>query len=223
MKKIKNEKTTQPEVEKTNGLEQTIIQKDGTLIPISKILTPNDWWVLKKRNSQATILLHDAVKKLADIAGIQTNPKYSILIAPTHENNYTIAMQVEICDSTGRCTTDIGETNRSNLGIRGRANPVNMSQKRAYDRAVLRHLGITGLLSEEEIQEEEDKNMDKLSEEEAKQITPLVNEILNAKDKKVLNTFKLKMRSIIGNYNENQVNFLRELWKKNFAKLEKSF
>lgn len=224
MKKIKKTKEKDIEIPLLDGLAQSFKDKSKKQVQLKTILKDTDWWILKKRTSQLTIVSHDGVKKIADAAGIQTNPRYSILISPTHENNYTLAMQVEICDGDGRCTVEIGEVNRNNLGSRGRANPVNMAQKRAYDRAVFRHLGINGLLGEDEIQDvEEEKEMDKINLEEQKQIVPLINKVLNTKTVQELKTLAIEIKKESTKYTSAQVDVLRGLWKKRFAELTKSF
>jgi hypothetical protein len=222
VKRKKNDKTIVPDG--LNGLEQHFKGSKGKEIQLSSILTAKEWWILKKKSSQVTIITHEGVKKIADAAGLQTNPRYSILISPTHENNYTIAMQCEICDNNSRCTIEIGEVNRNNLGTRGRQNPVNMAQKRAYDRAVFRHLGITGLLGEDEIaDEEEEKEMDKLSNEDQKAIVPFINEIINSKTQAELKTIANNIKRIVNQYSKEQIDVLRGLWKKRVAELTKTF
>lgn len=196
-----------------NGLEQSFKGSNGNIIQLKDILTDKEWWVLKKRTSQMTIITHDGVKRIADAAGLSKSPKYSILISPTHENNYTIAMQVEICDNEGKCTNEIGEVNRNNLGSRGRANPVNMAQKRAYDRAVFRHLGITGMLGEDELQDEEEKtDMENLTDEQKKEIVPFINKIWAATEQKALKDVALEIKQTA--LSEEQKAELRKLWSK---------
>ena len=211
------------EEEVPEGLNQSFVGLDGVQYVLKEFLTRQDWWTLKKHKVLLAIITHDGVKKIANRAGMGTNPKYTVLIQPSDHNNYTTAMQVEICDSFGKCTTDIGESSRSNLGTHGRQNPINMAQKRAYDRAVFRHLGITGLLAEDELQDEEEPNeMDKLSFDEQKEIVPLLNLILGAKGKQDLTAFKNKMKGIKG-LKEEQLNLLRGMWKKKFAEFAKTF
>lgn len=206
-----------------DGLDQVINVKNGSMT-LRECLTSKDWWVLKKGKYQVTILTHAAVKRLADDAGINKNPEYKVLISPDYNNNYTTAIQVTITDSSGLVTTDIGETNRSNLGSRGRVNPINMAQKRGYDRAVLTHLGITGLLGEDELQDpEEEKEMDNLNDDEKKVIVPLINEILAIKSSKECSAFNLKMKKESVNYSDKQLIALRGLFKKKVSEFAKSF
>lgn len=207
-----------------DGLDQIFQDKDGKPTKIRDFLKPEDTWELKKGKSKATIITHDAIKKMADHAGISSNVGYRVMIEPHVNNNYTVVIEATITSNKGT-TNELGESNRGNLGNRGRANPVNMAQKRAYDRAVLRHLRIEGLLGEEELPDEEEskKEMDNLTIDEQKAIVPLINEIINAKKISQLTVFKQKMRTKKQAYSEKQLNVLRSLWEKQFAKLQKSF
>lgn len=218
--------TTSKSSQKSNlvGLTQSFWNKNGTEVKLKDFLTEKDWWELKSRGSILQILTHDAMKKIADEAGIRSDPEYIVLTQPSVSNNYTYLIQIKITDIHGKTTIELGESNRGNLGIRGRSNPANMAQKRAYDRAVRTHLKIEGLLGEDELpDEDEDQEMDKLSHEERKALTPLINEIFAVKKKSDLTSFKAKMGKLKVEYNENQLEVLRGLWKKKSAELTNSF
>ena len=208
-----------------SGLEQAFKGKDGKTVVLKSFLGKEDWWELKSKKGMSVILTHDAVKKIADHAGIKSDPEYSILTQPKYDNNYQYLIQVKICDSKGVCTTEMGESNRSNLSTRGRANPANMAQKRAYDRAVFRHVGITGLLGEDELEDVEPSKdyMNKLTPEESQGIVVYVNELLSAKKKADLVKFQAKMKTTVNMLNENQVDYLRKLFKKKLAELSNTF
>lgn len=224
---MKKEKTKQVDKEvlpDLSGLEQSFQDKDGNTIILKNLLTKEDWWEMKGRKGNKVILTHDGVKHIADAAGILTNPKYEILTQPNYQNNYQYLIQVTICDTAGRCTTELGESNRSNLSSRGRGNPANMAQKRAYDRAVFRHVGITGLLGEDELEDvEPPKEMEKLSEDEQQSMVPFVNDLLLAKGKPDLTKFQSRMKKEKKALNDNQLEYLRKLFKKKLAELSKSF
>lgn len=206
------------------GLDQEFPNSKGVLVSIRSVLRPGDWWELKKGNIKATIITHNGVKQIADVAGISTDIDYSILTQPDVRNNYQNTWQVKIHDVNEKYTTEIGESNRGNLGSRGRNNPANMAQKRGYDRAVFRHLGITGLLGEDELPDdiETTNQVNKLTHEDQKVIAPLINDILQSKTKKDLISFRTKMKNQSG-LSEGQLDVLRNLWKKTLANLEKSF
>ena len=206
-----------------DGLAQVIYSPKQVPMQLKDLLVDTDWWDLKSGDKVMYILTHDAVKKIADYAGILTDVQYSVLIAPNTENNYLISMQARISDTEGKVTSEIGEASRNNLGTRGRNNPTNMAQKRAYDRAVLRHLGIVGFLGEDELPEQEDKKMHNLSPDEAKQIVDLLNEVFQAKNKKDLTEFSKKMLTVKDNYQPKQLEVLRNAWNNQMIKFNKSF
>lgn len=225
-KKIIKKKDSLPEDKKNelDGLNQTFVNKEGKTIQLRSFLKEGDWWEQKSKKRITYIILHEAVKKIADEAGITTTPEYTLLLQPTVQNNYAYLIQVRITDHTGRQTIELGESSRLNLGSRGRNNPANMAQKRAYDRAVFRHLGIVGLLGEDELpDEDEPQEMDKISHEEKKAIVPLINDILLAKGKTELGLVKTKILKSKASYNEGQLDVLRGLFKKKLADLQKTF
>lgn len=207
------------------GLNQTFKLKNGKTKKLIDVLKEGDWWELKKQKHVVYILLHSAVKKIADEAGIKSNPEYKILTQPNYDNNYQYTIQITITDAKGRSTTDIGEVNRSNLGLRGRNNPANMAQKRAYDRAVLTHLGIQGFLGEDELEDsnEEKRNMEELTPDQQQNIAPLINDVLLAKTRKDLVTFSVKMKKIKDQYTPQQQEVLRGLLRKKLSEFEKTF
>ena len=212
-------------LELPKGLTQVIEDTTGKKTPLSKLLTPKEVWELKKGTRIILIMSHDGVKKIADAAGITTDVEYSVLTQPEFSNNYQYTIQARIVDKAGRATTEIGEANRSNLGPRGRNNPANMAQKRAFDRAVLRHVGITGVLSEDEFVDEEDEtnDMKNLLPDEAKAIAVHVNAILKIKTKKELVAFNGQMKKLSSTFNEKQLKNLRTVYLKKLNEFQKTF
>lgn len=204
------------------GLEQKIKTAGGKLIKLIEIISPKEVWETKGRIVR-TIITHDGVKKIADKAGVSQDVQYTILTQPDVYNNYQYTIQARICRGK-ECTSELGEANRGNLGSKGRNNPANMAQKRAYDRAVFRLLGITGILSEEELSDEEEysnENMDGLTHEERRGIAPLCNQLLLAKHKNDLIVFSNKMKKEASKYAENQLVYLRKLYQKRLGELKK--
>lgn len=212
-------KTVQKQLE---GLDQKIKTKKG-LKTLRSVLSDGDWWELKNKTNVLYILTHNAVKKIADETNISTDVGYSILTQPSVSNNYQQTWQVRITDSEGKSTTEIGEVSNRNLGHRGRNNPANMAQKRAYDRAVLRHLGIVGFLGEDELPDKEDEKMENVSPDEAKEIVELLNEIFSAKNKKDLDVFSKKMIELKDKFNDKQLQVLRNAWNNQMVKFIKKF
>jgi len=223
----KKTKTVPDEVKKIpEGLTQTFTDSKGKTVRLRDVITPNDVWETNGKSVKRIIVTHDGVKKIADRAGVSKEVKYNILTQPDAYNNYQYTIEARVCmqKSKDDCAVEIGEANRSNLGGKGRNNPANMAQKRAYDRAVFRLIGITGLLSEEELADEEieEDKMDKLSHDERKQIAPLLNQLLLAKEKKNLVEFDRMMKSKAKSFNEEQINYIRELYKKKVGELTTS-
>ena len=206
-------------------IKQQFKTKDDRFIKLKDFLKEGDWWEIKKRNSVATVILHDAVKRIADEAGISRNVDYTLLQGPDSSDRLRYVMQAKITNNGKDFTVELGETNKDNLSNRGRANPANMAQKRAYDRAVFRHLEITGILSEEEIVEDNNqkKEMNKLTYEEQQVLAPIINVILLSKTKKDLETFRVRMRAEASKYPANQLQVLRGLWLEQFKKVQKTF
>lgn len=218
-KELPNKLINQKEL--VEGLQQSFQKSDGKPVTLHSVLTSKDFWVTNGKVKR-TILTHDAVKHLADLAGVLKNYKNTILTQPDAYNNYQYTWQVEVCTKKGECSVGIGEANRSNLGAKGRGNPANMAEKRAYDRAVLRLLGITGLLSEEELPDEETPDkMEGLTHEEKKKIAPIVNQLILAKESKQLIAFGNEMKSKSKTLNPAQLDYLRKLYKKKVAEITK--
>lgn len=223
---MKTKKPKKEKVEKENllpGVIQTFKGENGEMIKVQEILSPTDVWKLNKRNSTALIISHNGVKKIADAAGILSNVEYQILTQPKYDNNYQYLIQAKICDSKGKCTVELGESNRNNLGTRGKNNPANMAQKRAYDRAVLRHTGIEGMLSEDELPDQDEYMNDTLSPEDMLAIAPLINQILAAKSKNDLTAFNKVMVKESVKYNVEQLEKLRTVYKNKLNSFIKTF
>lgn len=208
---------------KIEGLQQFFNDDKGVPVKLASILTEKDFWQTGGKRVM-TILTHDCVKRLADVAGLSKKVGYKILTQPDAYNNYQYTIEVTVCrlSNPDDCAVEIGEANRNNLGSKGRQNPANMAQKRAYDRAVLRLLGITGLLSEEELSDEENNNqkeMDSISPDDVKLIAPLVNQLLLAKTKEQLIQFNNSMKTKAANCKPEQLDYLRKLYKKAVAEV----
>jgi hypothetical protein len=204
------------------GLSQSFKSATGKKLLLKDFLTESDWWELKKGKNVTYIVYHDAVKKIAKEAGISVT-EYTILTQPSVDNNLTFVIQVKICDTAGKCSINLGEASRNNLGLRGRSNPANMAQKRAFDRAVFDHLGIVGVLGDDELPDKDEETMDNLTLDERKVIVLQINKILNSKNKKDLSAFNTEMKTKKPLLNENQLTYLRKLYKKKLAEFSKSF
>ena len=210
------------ETQATTLIEGSFISKKNEVIVLNDFLQEGDWYELKKRKSKVVILTHRAVEKIANEAGLKV-VDYKILTQPDCYNNYQYTIQATIENGEGEQSIEIGEANRSNLGSRGRQNPANMAQKRAYDRAVLKRLGI-GVLSEEELQDDEELEtpVNKLTLEEQKQIVPILNDIFKVKNKAQLTMISTLVKKH-KDYSDAQLEVLRNLWKKKLAEIMTTF
>lgn len=209
-----------PEPHTIDGLNQSVTLSDGTKVLLYTLVGEKDFWQTGGKKKM-TILTHSCLQRIADLCGVSKDVKYTVLTQPDAYNNYQYTFQATICmeSKPNVCATEIGEANRNNVGSMGRNNPANMAQKRAYDRAVQRLLGITGLLSEEELSDNETKeNMDKLSPEDSKKIAPIINQLLLAKTKEQFAKFNTDMKNKLSkDLNPEQLDYLRKLYKKTFA------
>jgi hypothetical protein len=220
-KKVKEEKIDKSKIE---GLQQTFTLADGKTATLHSVLTDKDFWQTNGRVKRV-ILTHDAVKKIADLAGVAKSVQYQILTQPDAYNNYQYTIQASVCmiKDKDNCANEIGEANRSNLGTKGRGNPANMAQKRAYDRAVFRLLGITGMLSEEELTDNEiEEVMDGLTHDDKKKIAPVVNQLLLATTKDHFILFNRMMKEKAKDFNDACLDYLRKLYKKRLAETQKT-
>lgn len=208
------------------GLNQKFKGKDGKLHTLKSVLKDGDWWETNGRNKM-TMLTHDAVKRIANKAGFVV-VDYSVLTQPTIYNNMECVIMVEMQDKDGnKLEPELGEANRNNLGRMGNRNPMNMTQKRAYDRTVLFNLGITGILSDEEIPKDDEtreKTMENLTHEERQKIAPLISQLMLAKTKinlayfdKAMPENKKKME-----LNEEQVEYIKKLYMKRLVEIGKN-
>jgi hypothetical protein len=206
------------------GLKQSFKNIQGDEYVLENILTTEDWWELKKRGAaNMVILTHSGIQKIADLAGIEKSVQYDVLIQPHANNNYQLSINATIKQGN-EYVNEIGEVNRNNLTGKGKANPTNMAQKSAYDRAVLRMLGIRGMLSEDELSDEtDDKKMDNLTIDQQKKIAPVVSKIINAKTVKQLTEIKLMIKNSLNSFTEDELAHLRKQWKKQYAELAKTF
>jgi len=206
--------------------KQTFKNSEGKVIKLSDFLQEGDWWESKGRGTKKHIITHDAVKRIAKEAGLKAL-RYAILTQPSVENNYQITISSVVIDTkTGEEFLEIGESNRNNIGARGKQYPAKMAQKRAFDINILSILGMSGLLSEEELDEEQKEHMDKLSIDEQKEIATFINKINLTRTKD--NLFELNRdmskdakEGKMKKYNEAQLDYLRALYKKKVAELQK--
>lgn len=136
--------------------ESTFVNRTGQLMKIADAVTEKECWYVEKE--KRWVLAHKAIQKIAALAGISSN--YAVdespLIQPNYKNELEHIVRVTIkClakPKKGRkgCIhnedenflTVTGEANKLNTPVRGRGYLRKMAEKRAYDIAVLEHLGL---------------------------------------------------------------------------------
>ncbi len=223
MNQKNQEKNENKEEKKFPGLEQQFLNSEGGWTQLQMILVEGDWWEQKGKEKTTIILTHEAVQKIAKQAGFVCED-YTIKTQPDVYNNYQLTVQAVIKDKNGNLLEpQWGESNRNNLGSRGRSNPANMAQKRAYDRTVLKALGISGMLSEEELADNKEEDMENLTDDEKKVLAPILNKIILVKSKEQLSsvntTIKQDLKKIT--LNEAQLTYLRKFFMKKSGELAK--
>jgi len=201
-----------------------------------------DCWFLK--NKGLWILTHAATEKIALKAGISSNylVDESPNVQPTYQNELEHIVRVTIkCNAKkgSGCVhnedentfTVTGESNRVNTPHRGRGYLRKMAEKRGFDIAVLKHLGLyTTVFSEDEVDEfknpSDRKDVGLLpGSKEFEAIVEEINLILNAATKQELKAAGsfIKKRVAEGKYSEKQHKYLKDLFKKEVAEKVESF
>ena len=229
--------------EPTESIDLVFLNRIGKETPVKSIIKQEECWPLEKRGQKMKqwILSHAAVMKIATEAGISKNyeVKESDHVIPKPENallhvvEITIHCSAKVTTNPESCVHDsqnwlrmTGEASKQNTG-RGKDYLRTMAEKRGYDRAVLRHIGVENVYSEEEASafesEEEKQKVDVLTTEELEKISTFVNALLNAKTADELKAAGKQIALNKAQLNENQIQFLRERYSKKDSKFNKAF
>lgn len=215
-------------------ISETFLDKEGNEVKVSDVITEEQCWFLEKAGKH--ILTHAAIKVIARKAGISMNydVEESGKVVPDYRNELEHIVRVTMhCkanadkDNNGcvhsdeRDLTVTGESNRISTPNRGRGYLRKMAEKRAFDIAVLEHLGLyTSIFSEEEASDFENKKDKEPSlmpgTKDFEEITKEINAILNCKslEKMKLIGSKIKLKLQKDKYSEKQIKYLRELYQK---------
>ena len=239
-------KTISTEEKKIPSLkETTFLDKTGKAVKLVDVIDKKiDCWLAQDK--KVWILTHAAVEKIAQIAGISLNFEVSESpnVSPTYQNELEHIVRITIHCHTknnpnGGCIhsendrtfTVTGESNRVNTPHRGRGYLRKMAEKRGFDIAVLKHLGLhTMIFSEEEAEEFTHPNNRKDTtvlpgSKEFELIVEEINLILNAANKEELKAAGkvIKARVVVKKYSDKQYKYLKELFAKEVAKKIESF
>lgn len=252
---VKKKETKEKEEKNEKGFlsGQKFIDKEGKETLVSDIIDESECWFAKREGQW--VLTHSAIEKLARYAGVSMNydVEESKNVIPSYDNELEHIVRVTIkCKANasdgkklkkGHCVhsdedilTVTGEANRKNTPNRGRDYLRKMAEKRAFDIAVLKHLGLyTTVFSEEESEAFKQEASSTHHEKEPSVmpgsklfllIAEDVNMILNAEDKKALTVVAKHIKKKIDNKeyaSEHQVEYLRQLYQKEYAKMNKQF
>lgn len=235
--KNKNSLTIKPEFDEN----LKFVSITGNVVLLKDAVDPKDTWMLEKKKEKKAIriLSNLAVRKIAKVAGIRTQyaVKESEHIIPKPENSMLHIVEVTIecmagikeggCfhDPFDRKLTMTGEASKLNTG-RGKDYLRSMAEKRGYDRAVLRHLDLDGVYSEEEaiaFEDEDKQKLDIISAEDLEKISEQINKILDVKNGSDLKKVGDEIRLASEKYNESQLAFLREQYQKANNKFAETF
>jgi len=238
-------KTILTEEKKIPSLEETtFLDKTGKVIKLVDVIDKKtDCWLAQDK--KVWILTHAAVEKIAQIAGISLNFEVSESpnVSPTYQNELEHIVRITIkCNAIKKdasCVhhqhdntfTVTGESNRINTPHRGRGYLRKMAEKRGFDIAVLKHLGLhTMIFSEEEAEEFTHPNNRKDTtvlpgSKEFELIVEEINLILNAASKEELKAAGkfIKARVAVKKYSDKQHKYLKELFAKEVTKKIESF
>lgn len=214
--------------------EATFLDKLGHKIKVADVVTQDECWYVEKE--KRWVLSHRAIQKIAAIAGISNNydVEESPTIQPTYKNELEHIVRVTIKCLTkrrGRGTsgcihnalentlTVTGEANKLNTPVRGRGYLRKMAEKRAYDVAVLEHLGLYDTtFSEEESAAITDKSFQSvgtidISNVELEALNEEINMLVDCdshdKFNKAIATIEAKKQTRA--YNDTQLAFLENL------------
>ena len=225
-------------------INSTFLDKNGKKIKVKDVVNKDDCWFLNKAN--AWILTHQAIKTIARIAGISINydVEESANIIPNYANELEHIVRVTIhCSAKNKSTTGTGciHSDESKLTITGEANRINtphrgrgflrkMAEKRAYDIAVLEHLGLyTTAFSEEEAKDFNNKTEKEPvlmpGSQEFERIVVEINAILNATTLPELKKVghKIKAGIKINKYTDIQLKYLRDLYEREYGRKATEF
>ncbi len=238
---ISNNMKDEEKINTDELINSYIFSKEGKKINLKDVITKEECWYLKRGNKW--ILTHNAIKKIAVIAGISKNYEVveSANIIPDYKNELEHVVRVTIhclskkkngvgcIHSDEETLTVTGEANRLSAPDKGRTYLRKMAEKRGFDIAVLEHLNLysSHFSSEEEAPHYEKKREPSLMPgmKEFETITIEINAILNSEGKEALKKVGKRIgKGIeIKKYTDMQIVFLRNLYQREIGKKNSAF
>jgi len=218
------------------------LDKENISQDLNKVLDETDYWSNSNRSGTSWIISHRGVEKLAKLAGIkpQINTRFEMEVEPTYSNAMTNQFVAKMTCEAKDLTFDTkcihgsdceffssGEASRLNTGARGGSYMRIMAEKRAYDRGVLRHLGLNdgvNIYSEEEAESfaaESDKSkpLDDVIEKHA----VLLNKILNSRTSVDLIVIGKEINAAKADYTKEELDYIRTIWSRRNGELNTEF
>lgn len=227
----------------TSLLDTTFLNANGLPVHIKDILTEKEYWETKKE--KMLIISHGGFEKIAKLAGISLDYKVeeSQTVQPSYKNELEHIVRITI-----QCTfakmlengltihghpilfTATGTANRVNTSGVGRKYIRLMAEKRGFDIAVKKYLGLTGRIYSEAESSDFD-NTDQTAfylvpgSAEFEKVSDDITSVITAVDVKSLNAAArvIKKKKQKGEYSFAQENTLKRLYADRFVLLNKPF
>lgn len=235
--------STTPKVSQEPTIDAVFRDNLGQERKVADFIEQKDCWKLEKRGATTIqwIISNKGIRRLAEVAGIGKNyeVKESPNIVPKPENSMLHVVEITIhCYGTKEgsqgCVHDDFE---STLTMTGEADKKNarrggdylrlMAEKRGYDRAVIRHLGIENVYSEEEASafenKEDEQKVDVLTNEDLEKLAPMINLIINATNLEQLKAAAEYIKLNSSTLNDLSIQYLRAKYSQTYQQLAKEF
>jgi hypothetical protein len=218
---------------KTTLTDATFLSSRGQVLKVADVVTEKECWYVDKE--KRWVLAHKAIQKIAALAGISKNytVEESATVQPTYKNELEHIVRVTIkcfakrprqrrgCwhDTIDNTLTVTGEANKLNTPVRGRGYLRKMAEKRAYDIAVLEHVGLYDTtFSEEESETMLGKSPSayqsvEISNVELESLRDEINMLVDCDTKKKLENVEkiIAERKAKNGYDETQLKYLAHL------------
>lgn len=243
-RKLRREKKNHKEVivrsekKNTDLSEISFINRNARLVKLIDFVGPDEIWPFEVKRGQSIktkfVLSYEAVKKVAHEAGISISA-IDYKVTPSNENRMSRDLVIQLicqsCPHKGFQNKEkncifpkVGEASDENTNGISRAYKATMAEKRGFVRGVIEHLRLPNMYGEEEFSAEEEKEESKIPKpSELKELSEIINEILNAKNEKTLQKVGRKLKTDSTRYTSLQINYLRELYGKRLTQLTANF
>jgi len=218
------------------GTDPAISLKLGNVITKDECYMKQFTRKADKKKITKWILTDEAVQKLVDAGNLIKTEVSKPLMEPTPGNRHEYAVWVTVkclskLNEQGFCihgqyegkTAMLGEANDDNLRI-GSGYPLIMAEKRGFHRAVIAHLKLDNVYSEEESEDfKETEATPIISPEEFAKVKPFVEKLMNATTTKSLNPIAREIKTKTKELSKAQYDYLKELYYTQRRRVDKAF